>query len=182
MTQLFLHARFYVIFLYIFIISLFISISPSDTFAQNPSDQHIIKGQETAYSQFIPLYGTFSVDIEYVIPLDIRIPDTIHAGDSFDVLLTANTPGKITTTFLQDENILGTFEDELKIGEEKTIKIPESWIGQVFVMPHIQITPVIVGPATIAPETALFDSETTKQFQVFVDDNIGMFDSGFCGI
>ena len=58
--------------------------------AQNSSDPHMIHGQDTVYSQFIPLYGTFSVSMGYAIPLDVHIPDTVHAGDSFDVLITAN--------------------------------------------------------------------------------------------
>jgi hypothetical protein len=141
------------------------------------SNQYEIEGQDTVYSQFIPLYGTFSVQMEYTIPLEIHSPELIHAGNSLDLLVTANKPGKLVTTFLQDENMLGKFEDELRMGEEKTIEIPESWVGQVFAMPHIYIQPTIKGPATITPENVLFDSETTKQFQVFVDDNIDMFDS-----
>ena len=169
--------RFHTIFLSFFaVLLLFPTFSP-DIFAQNSSDQHMINGTDTVYSQFIPLYGTFSISMDYAISLDIHIPDVIRSGDSFDILITANTPGKITTTFLQDENILGVFEDGLKIGEEKTIEIPESWVGQVFAMPSIHIAPTVTGPATVTPESILFDSETTKQIQVFVDDDIGMSDS-----
>lgn len=170
------NVRFHGLLLFLGVLLFFTGFS-FDTFAQNSSDQHIINGNDIVYSQFIPLYGTFSVSMDYAIPVAIHIPDTIHAGDSFDVLITANTPGKITTTFLQDENVLGIFEDELKLGEEKTIEIPETWVGQVFAMPNIHITPAVTGPATVTPESVLFDSETTKQFQVFVDDDIGMSDS-----
>ena len=165
------------VFLSIILVLVSFSIASSDAMAQNSSDQYMVKGQDTVYSQFIPLYGTFSVSMNYAIPLDVHIPDTVNAGDSFDVLITTNKPGKITTTFLQDENVLGIFEDELRIGEEKTIEIPESWVGQVFAMPSISIIPAVTGPVTVTPESVLFDSETTKQFQVFVDDDITTFDS-----
>ena len=177
MRLLFFDYKLHVVFLPIFLVLVSYSIASSDAMAQNSSDLHVINGQDTVYSQFIPLYGTFSVNMDYAIPLDIHIPDTVHAGDSFDVLITANMPGRITTTFLQDENVLGIFEDELRIGEEKTIEIPKSWVGQVSAIPSISITPTVTGPATVTPESVLFDSETTKQFQVFVDDDIRTFDS-----
>ncbi len=151
--------------------------SYDNIFAQESSNQHEIKGQDTVYSQYVPLYGTFSVQMEYSIPLEILSTELVHAGSDFDILVTANKPGKLVTIFLQDEKILGTFEDELKIGEEKTIEIPESLVGQVFAMPHIQIQPIIRGPATITPESVLFDSEDVRKFQVFVNENIGAFDS-----
>ena len=177
MIRLSTHTKSYVIFLPLFFALLLFTTLNSDVFAQNSPDQHVIDGQDVVYSQFIPLYGTFSVNMDYSIPLDVYVSDTVNAGDSFDVLLTANKPGRITTTFLQDENILGIFEDELKIGEKKTIKILESWVGQVFAMPHIEIIPKVTGPATIAPESVLFDSETVKQFQVFTEKDIDTFDS-----
>ena len=149
-----------------------------EIFAQTVSStQHEIRVQDTTYSQFIPLYGTFSVQMEYVIPIELHNAELVHAGDSFDMLVTINKPGKLVTVFLHDENILGTFEDELKIGEEKTIEIPESWVGQVFASPQITIQPTVTGPATITPESTLFDSETTKQFQIFVNEDIKAFDT-----
>ena len=158
---------------------LLVSVNPHNiAFGQDMSfQQHEIKGHDTVYSQFIPLYGTFSVQMKYSIPVEIHNTELIHAGNSFDVLVTVNKPGKIVTTFLQDENVLGTSKDELKIGEEKIIEIPESWVGQVFAMPHIQVKPTVTGPATITPESMLFDSEALKKFQVFVEDDIGAFDS-----
>ena len=151
--------------------------SLEDVFAREISNEYEMKGKDTVYSQFIPLYGTFSVQMEYSIPLEIHSTEMIHAGDSFNMLITANKPGKIVTTFLQDKKTLGVFENELKIGEEKTIEIPESLVGQVFAMPHIQIHPTIKGPATITPESMFFDSETVKKFKVFVNDDIDTFDS-----
>ena len=164
-------------FLFTFAFFLFLS-SYQTTFAQGTtSSQHQIRVQDTVYSQFIPLYGTFSVQIEYSIPLEIHAPERINAGDAFDMLVTVNNPGMITTTFTQDDDVLGISGNELRIGEEKTIEIPESWVGQVFAMPSIYLQPTVTGPATITPENLIFDSETTKQFQVFVDDDIATFDS-----
>lgn len=177
MIKVSINNKLHCIFLLSSLVVLLLINSNTNAFGQSMSNQYEIEGQDTVYSQFIPLYGTFSVQMEYVIPLEIHSPELIHAGNSLDLLITANNPGKLVTTFLQDENMLGQFEDELRIGEEKTIEIPESWVGQVFAMPHIYIQPTIKGPATITPENVLFDSETTKQFQVFVDDDIGMFDS-----
>lgn len=160
--------------------NVYYDIDDNTAFAQTgsiSSTQYEIRVKDTTYSQFIPLYGTFSVHMEYKIPIEIHSTELIHAGDSFDMLITVNNPGKLVTEFRQDENILGIFEDELRIGEEKTISIPESWVGQVFAMPKIQVIPATSGPAIITPKSSVFDSETTKQFQVFVDDDIKEFDS-----
>ncbi|MDH3487273.1 MAG: hypothetical protein OEL82_04420 [Nitrosopumilus sp.] len=168
---------FYNLSVMLFLVAFFAIYDNDLVYGQTSSENYTIKGHDTVYSQYIPLYGTFSVQMEYAIPVKIYNPESIRAGNSFDVLIMANKPGNLVTTFLQDKNILGKFEDKLKIGEEKIIEIPESLVGQVFAMPHILIQPAIKGPATITPEHALFDSETIKQFQVFVDEDIEISDS-----
>ena len=150
-------------------------ILQNDAFAQMSLKSFPVKGNDVIYSQSIPFAGDFSINVEYSTMIEAHVPDSVAAGKSFEVIIIPNS-GVLTASFLDNKKLEKT-QVPLSLGIEKTLEIPESMIGEVFVLPKMTIVPKIQGPAHIIPESLSFDSENVGKFQIFTNENIGTYDS-----
>jgi len=151
-----------------FIFFLFIPVS---AYGQTISDNYTVNASKEVYSQFIPLYGTFNILMDYSLDLEIHRPKTIEAGGTSDILITPKA-GTVTTSFFKDEQVLGVTKSNLDLGKEDSISIPETIIGEVFIFPKSVVTLDIEGPANSSPQSADFAEMKTQKFSIFVNEDI----------
>ena len=148
----------------------------SFAYGEIETQEVVISGQKTIYSQFFPLFGTFNIDMEYKSTIEIHSPKTITAGTSEDILITP-IENSLITTFSKDDEVISVIHTELDLGNEQSIDIPETIVGEVYAKPVFIISPSSTSPGSAVPNSITVEKMATQKIQVFVDEEIGPHDS-----
>ena len=137
---------------------------------------HTISASETVFSQKIPLIGTLSVVMDYSIDFEIQEPSFIEAGKTGKVSLSPRS-GVLTTIFFLNGEIIDSVRRDLPLGSTTTMSIPGAFgVGEIFGRPTLVTGLGVIGPSSPS-DYVRFDSMSTKDFAVRIDNNIGNYNS-----
>ena len=150
-----------------FTVSLFtISFVP---FANAATNLHTVTA-----SSSIPL-GPLDLLVDYTLELDVSTPSEVTAGNSDKITVSPRT-GQLLFSIMVEGQQYGPFPFDMILGTKTDIDVGIPLIT-LFVKPVISIQPHVTGPAQISPQYVMMDSMTPKEFSVYVEDDIGSYDS-----
>ena len=150
-----------------FTVSLFtISFVP---FANAATNIHTVTASST-----IPL-GQYDLKVDYSLELDVSTPSEVTAGNSDKITVSPRT-GQLLFSIMVEGQQYGPFPFDMILGTKTDIDVGIPLIT-LFVKPVISIQPQVTGPAQISPQYVIMDSMTSKEFSVYVEDDIGSYDS-----
>ena len=155
------------VFAFILLLSVSL-ISHQEVEARDIYRTHSVSAQERIFSYNIPIIGTLIVDMRYIVDLEIRLPDSIVAGESETIQISPSNARLVTTFSLGGEEI--PISRDINLGSLGRIEIPFTVVGEVIVVPSLVTTPSASGQAYVSQEWINLDSMSTKRFDITVED------------
>jgi len=139
-----------------------------------PFADAVTNTQTVTASSSIPL-GPIDLLVDYSLELDVSTPSEVTAGNSDKITVSPRT-GQLLFSIMVEGKRLGPFPYDMILGTKTDIDsgIP---LITLFAKPVISIRPQVTGPAQISPQYVVMDSMTSKEFSVYVKDDIGNYDS-----
>ncbi len=138
---------------------------------------HSISESSRVLSENIPIIGTLEVYMDYTIIFELRKPALIEAGTTNKITLSPRS-GVLTTTFVLDGDVIHTEKNDLPLGSTKTMKLPYAGgLIEVFGRPIMTTALQTDDPAQASSNVVVFDSMSTQDFQIYVEDEIGNYNS-----
>ena len=130
--------------------------------------------QTVTASSSIPL-GPLDLQIDYLLELDVSTPSEVTAGNSDKIIVSPRT-GQLLFSITSGGSQIGPFPFDMILGTKTDIDVGIPLVT-LFAKPVISIQPQVTGPADVSPQYVMMDSMTSKEFSVYVKDNIGSYDS-----
>ena len=125
--------------------------------------------QTVTASSSIPL-GPLNLMVDYTLELDVSTPSEVIAGNSDKITVSPRT-GQLLFTITYGGSQIGPLPYDMILGKKTDIDLGLV-VVKLFAKPTISIQPQVTGPADISPKRVLMDSMTSKEFTVYVHDNI----------
>jgi len=115
--------------------------------------------------------------MDYTLNFEVGKPSFIEAGTTNKISLSPRS-GFLTTTFVLDGDVLHVAKNDLPLGSTSTMKIPlTGGVGEAFGRPSIATVLQVDGPAQVSSDIVMFESMITKDFQIYVENEIGAYNS-----
>jgi len=138
---------------------------------------HSVSESARVLSENIPILGTLEVYMDYTIIFELGKPSLIEAGTTNKITLSPRS-GVLTTTFVLDGDVIHVEKNDLSLGSTKTIKLPYTGgVIEVFGKPTMATALLADGPAQVSSNIVMFDSMSRQEFQIYVENEIGNYNS-----
>jgi len=138
---------------------------------------HSVSASAEVLSTNIPILGHLQIFMDYTINFEVGKPSFIEAGTTNKITLSPRS-GVLTTTFSLDGEAFHVEKQDLPLGTTRNMDVPlTGGVLEVFGKPSIATILKVGGPAQVSSDIVLFDSMSTKDFQIYVEDEIGAYNS-----
>lgn len=138
---------------------------------------HSVSASAEVLSTNIPILGQLEIFMVYTINFEVGKPSFIEAGTTNKITLSPRS-GVLTTTFSLDGEAFHVEKQDLPLGTTRNMDVPlTGGVLEVFGRPTIATVLQVDGPAQVSSDIVMFESMSTKDFQIYVENDIGNYNS-----
>ena len=138
---------------------------------------HSVSASAEVLSTNIPILGHLQIFMDYTINFEVGKPSFIEAGTTNKITLSPRS-GVLTTTFSLDGEAFHVEKQDLPLGTTRNMDVPlTGGVLEVFGRPTIATVLQVDGPAQVSSDIVMFESMSTKDFQIYVENDIGNYNS-----